>query len=184
MQVFLMPADRDVIPQELALEGKKCVEVGSYLGEYAKHILASNPAELWMIDPWEKQPSSIYPKDDYGNGELYDMDLVYGHVMANFGKDPRVKILREKSFSAATKFSDVSMDFVYIDAIHTFESCLMDMTTWFPKVAHGGWFCGHDYNGRFLGVRQAVDTFCRLTGQSLNLLTKEPEWATWGIRKA
>ena len=52
---------------------------------------------------------------------------------------------------------DRSLDLLFIDALHDYESVRDDISYWQPKVKHGGIICGHDYeNRRFPGVKQAV----------------------------
>lgn len=76
--------------------------------------------------------------------------------------------LRLTSLQAAPVFPDASVDFVYIDAIHTYDAMHDDIAAWLPKVKRGGWFGGHDYTPDFEGLMRAVDeahtgtlyTFC------------------------
>ena len=181
-QTQITPPTRLHMLDHLELDGKKCVEVGSFKGSYACSILERNPGELWLVDPWAAQPDDIYP-DDFSNGKLFqDFDGMYYDVVEMFQDEPRVHIIRDFSINAARKFKDESFDFVYIDAIHTLESVLVDMTTWWPKVKRGGWMCGHDYTGAYPGVPIAVNTFCKIIHQELSLLVLE-KWASWGIHK-
>lgn len=54
-----------------------------------------------------------------------------------------------------------SVDFVFIDAEHTFESVARDLAAWWPRVRAGGLMAGHDYTDWFPGLRGAVDEFVR-----------------------
>jgi hypothetical protein len=38
------------------------------------------------------------------------------------------------SATAALKFADGSLDFVYLDALHSYRDCMNDILSWFPKV--------------------------------------------------
>ena len=50
------------------------------------------------------------------------------------------------------------VDFVFIDAEHTYEGVRDDIIAWSPKVRPGGIIAGHDYTPeRFPGVVAAVD---------------------------
>ena len=58
---------------------------------------------------------------------------------------------------AVKDFKDESLDFVYIDANHGYESTKEDIREWSKKVKKGGIVSGHDYvkkNG--YGVIEAV----------------------------
>lgn len=58
----------------------------------------------------------------------------------------RVKILRMDTGTAADHVTDDSLDFVFIDADHTYEGCKRDIEKWAPKVRKGGMISGHDIN--------------------------------------
>ncbi len=47
----------------------------------------------------------------------------------------RYEIHREMSTTAATKFADGSLDFVYLDARYSYSGCMSDILAWFPKVS-------------------------------------------------
>jgi lipopolysaccharide biosynthesis glycosyltransferase len=160
---------------------KQCVEIGTYEGHYSAEILKRGPADLWLIDPWINQSKDVYP-DDHANTNTNNFEQIYYKVLEQFANNPHAHVLRDYSFNAIKLFKNNSLDFIYIDAIHTFESCFSDMLIWFHKLKSGGWMCGHDYTGKYLGVKYAVDAFTRITGQQLSILTAEP-WSSWGIRK-
>jgi predicted O-methyltransferase YrrM len=50
-----------------------------------------------------------------------------------------------------------SLDFVFIDSSHDYDSVLKDLIAWYIKVRVGGLFCGHDLN--LTGVRDALNDF-------------------------
>ena len=82
--------------------------------------------------------------------------------LAQFGA--RSEIWRLRSAEAAARVPDGSMDFVYIDARHDYESVLEDLDAWYSKLKPGAIFAGHDYvDGMFpqgdFGVKSAVDEF-------------------------
>ena len=78
------------------------------------------------------------------------------------------------SLEAAETTQDESLDFVYIDADHSYKSCMLDIIAWESKVRHGGIISGHDYFDDFengFGVKSAVD---RLYGEDIHV-TDEKE---------
>lgn len=181
MQNLITPNDRIAMLSKIGVKGKICAEIGVYDGWFSNEILNHNPAKLYMIDPWVHQGKNVYP-DDPSNMPDNAFNDQFNMVLEAYGQKENVEIVRDFSFFAAEHFANKSLDFVYIDAIHTFESVLCDMVTWYPKVADGGWLCGHDFTGRYIGVKAAVESFCRITGKELSLLTLE-QWASWGIKK-
>ena len=57
---------------------------------------------------------------------------------------------------AAKQVDDGSLDMVFIDAGHDYDSVREDIANWLPKVRPGGIVAGHDYQQRFPGVQRAV----------------------------
>lgn len=69
----------------------------------------------------------------------------------------RASIIEADTVHAAQQIPDDSLDFVFVDADHSYEAVLKDITAWRSKVKPGGWLGGHDYNRKFQGVVNAVD---------------------------
>ena len=64
--------------------------------------------------------------------------------------------IKGTSWEMANNFEDESVDFVFIDAGHEYDSVVKDITSWLPKIKKGGIISGHDYFNP-CGVKQAVD---------------------------
>ena len=74
----------------------------------------------------------------------------------------RVTLIEGDTVASAAMVEDGSLDFVFIDADHSYEAVRRDIDAWRSKVRAGGWLGGHDYNRKFPGVVRAVDfTFGR-----------------------
>jgi predicted O-methyltransferase YrrM len=69
----------------------------------------------------------------------------------------RSRLITGDSAAAAAEFEDGALDFVFIDADHSYEAVRRDIDAWRSKVRTGGWLGGHDYNAKFPGVIRAVD---------------------------
>lgn len=123
------------------------VEVGVHQGVNARSIIASWQGRmLHLVDPWKATP------------RFFDNEIA--QLVQEF--EPRIIAHRALSLDAAPTFQDEFLDFVYIDADHTYEAVLADLKAWYPKVRHGGILCGHDYDGNAAHngwVRQAVNEF-------------------------
>jgi len=64
------------------------------------------------------------------------------------------------------------LDFVYIDADHSYKSVKEDINAWAPKVREGGIVAGHDYyltRAGNIGVIAAVNEYVKEHGYSLQL---------------
>lgn len=113
------------------------VEVGSYMGESAALVLGF--PQVQAIHLVEQSP--IYAKA----------------LSQRFASDHRRTVLEMRSVAASQHYGDRSVDVVYIDADHRYESVRADIEAWLPKVRRGGFLCGHDYHGGLPGVMRAVD---------------------------
>lgn len=139
------------------------VEVGVHTGEFSDMLLQhSNLSRLFSVDAWHSdEPGLPIGKTDL---EAFKMaaDTLWKH-------GHRSVMIRQKSVDAAKLFPDKSLDFVYIDANHTYEAVTSDITAWWPKMKPGGIFAGHDYNEISPEVRQAVDERCYYEAIDLHL---------------
>jgi hypothetical protein len=73
-----------------------------------------------------------------------------------------VTFVRANSMDAVRDVPDESLDFVFIDANHTFDYVMQDIIEWSKKVRPGGMVSGHDYfRCRNFGVVPAVDVYTR-----------------------
>ena len=182
------------------------VELGSFKGQFANIILNNWGGKLLMVDVWRELPHQEY--DDASNHREH-IDA-YSQAMDNIkGFEDRAYMLRMKGEHACDFISDGSLDFIYIDANHTYQSVKDDIRIWYPKVKSGGIVMGHDYlpdyfydgkeekdqalytfpdgqperaqyTGMF-GVNPAVNEFCKENGYIIN---KTDEFlATWWFIK-
>jgi len=87
----------------------------------------------------------------------------------------RCRLIKDSSVNVANVVPTESLDWVYIDAGHSYEEVKVDLEAWFPKVRKGGVVSGHDYvdyvgDGFEFGVIKAVDEFCEEYGYKIKLL--------------
>lgn len=72
--------------------------------------------------------------------------------------DSRFVFMKMRSTTASLIFPSQSVDLVFIDADHSYESVKDDISHWKSKVKKGGILCGHDYGNEFHpGVKKSVD---------------------------
>lgn len=142
--------NRDHLPTWLNLNYPhgKMVEVGTYYGEFAHHILIHWKGELTCIDPWEDQPDEAY-RDGCANGGRAGgrnpMEPIYQHALKNLmalGK--RCTVMREFSSQAIDRFDRGALDCVYIDGNHRYEAVMFDLRRWHEKLRIGGLIGTHD----------------------------------------
>lgn len=118
------------------------VEIGSFKAEFAREILNQWTGKLYLIDVWRSLSNEEY--DDASNHKNHED--IYSQAMKNIESfEDRAYMLRMKSEQAVELFDDYSLDFVYIDANHTYESVKDDINLWYPKVKINGIIAGHDF---------------------------------------
>lgn len=75
----------------------------------------------------------------------------------------KFNVIKQDSYTAAAQFQNNSVDFVFVDADHTYDFVKRDIETWWPKVKSGGIMAGHDFTWLFpdgiQGVARAVWEF-------------------------
>ena len=156
----MLPTDRDITG----------AEVGVKEGYLSEALLRKLPClTLHLVDRWATvDPDSQYAKsgDRVPRLSQAQFDEIYNGCVERcaFAGDRAVYHVGDSADMAAD-VPDGSLDFVFIDADHSYEGCLQDLRAWWPKVKPGGLFAGHDYkdaerarhDGK--GVAQAVDDF-------------------------
>lgn len=142
---------RDMFPTE----NKTMVEIGSYIGESAV-IFAQYFKTVFAIDPWLV---GMYISDGSAteNNKCYMDENVEGVFDEVAGKYSNIVKIKEFDNNALHFFQDNSVDFLYIDAIHTEDELTRQIKDWLPKVNIRGVIGGHDYNRYFDGVIRAVN---------------------------
>jgi len=142
-------------------------EIGVFAGNVSSYLLKTHPRlKLTMVDAWSPvMPGSTLA--DSGD-ELVQLQpetwpIVKQLAMArtNFAAGRRC-VLCGDSVLMADKVNNESLDFIFIDADHSYEGCLNDLKAWCPKVKPKGIICGHDYETpRYpqWGVKRAIRDF-------------------------
>lgn len=153
-----------------ALEKLDCkygVEIGVRVGNNLKQLAKNqkfNEGMLFGIDCWTEDTSR--PEINDAGFTQHDLDLQFFQCVVEFSANPFVKIVRNFSYEASLSFPDEYFDFIYIDAAHDYDSMVVDLNAWWPKLKKGGIFSGHDYieydvvwRGKKCEVYRAVNEF-------------------------
>ena len=144
------------------------IEIGSYQG-YSTKVFVDNMLNLksiTCIDQWKNG------YDDNDGASSSDMTAAEQHFDDYiYNRSDKVSKLKMSGNDGAKLVEDESVDFVYIDACHTYEAVKEDIINFYPKVKKDGWIAGHDIDWpskedpKFPGVRKAV----------IELFGKEPK---------
>lgn len=137
-----------------AKDGDVFVEVGSWKGRSAAFmsveiINSGKKIDFFCIDSWSGDKSGGLKGIDTYDKFLDNMKNVLD----------RIKIIRKLSVDASTDFLDKSIDFIFIDASHDYESVLEDIRHWYPKLKDNGTIAGHD--AHVSDVKKAVEEYAK-----------------------
>jgi len=153
--------------------GSKFVEVGSFKGKSAAYmaveIVNSNKnIDFYCVDVWEW---SVPNTTDINLGVTFlnNMEPVKEYI----------KPIKDTSVNASLMFEDNSLDFIFIDAGHSYSDVKADIEAWYPKLKPTGVFAGHDYKSYWPGVVRAVNEFVKNTNVVLTCNNNNP--STWVI---
>jgi len=131
------------------------VELGVHVGRNSREMFKAIPKlDLTLIDPWRKYNRS---SSDEGMASAFKRCK---QRLSHWNP----KYIRKTGSKAVKDIKDNSLDFVYIDGMHDFNSVMIDLIEWVPKVRKGGIVSGHDYAFGYApsyGVIQGVNAYVR-----------------------
>jgi predicted O-methyltransferase YrrM len=132
--------------------GGTFVELGAWLGKSSSYLCdKATGQQIIIIDSFKGTQEYI---DSYYN--LAKTADIYELFVENMGSR-KYKAIKATSKAASRKFKDESLDVVFIDLNHSYESVKEDIALWLPKVKKGGYLAGDDYHENWPGVIQAVN---------------------------
>ena len=146
-----------------------CAELGVAEGFFASDILSWGVSKLYAIDMWE---SSAHFPGDAGNPQNWH-NANYEATkkrLERFGA--RAVILRGPTVKMASLINE-ELDFVNVDACHTYTCVRADIEAYWPKLKSGGIIAFHDFEARQYGVKKAVQEFAASKGVQFYLLPED-----------
>ena len=163
-------------------------EIGVRDGRFARHNLALWPGRMYyMVDAWGHRPGTVevglQDKTLQDNNEADEAPHLQRMELAKDNTarwSDRRTMIRGFSTTVHSQFTEEYFDWIYIDALHTYEAVRQDLAAWWPKLRPGGLISGDDFvdfddtemvawNGPTpslfsWGVRAAVTEFFRELG--------------------
>ncbi len=154
--LFLGLSELIVDLQELLIhnkfKGSTMIEIGSYMGE-STMLFASSKLfnKIYAIDP-------LKGNEVFNDTSECSWDEVKNQFNINTRFFDNIELIQEYSQYTVSKFKDKSIDFIYIDANHTYESVKNDLQLYLPKLKSNSVIAGHDYcDIKWPGVIEAVN---------------------------
>lgn len=166
-------------------DGAVGAEVGVRAGTNAIYLLDNlNLKKLYLVDNFKEyvDTDGVYPQKLQDEIFVKLVDIM--EAISLFREfEGKIEIVKMDSLRAADKMENGSLDFVYIDANHSYEYIKEDLNAWKDKVKAGGIIGGHDYNYPGTQTKKAIDEFA--IRNKYNLTVLEPragdvygiEWA-------
>jgi hypothetical protein len=137
------------------LQFKRIAEIGVCEGELSRLIWKQPQIySYYLVDPLDWEHVKDIPKEPVRAPQQV-LNTRYSAIVE--AMPPHTKFLRMTSLDAAKLVPDKSLDFVFIDALHDYDSVKADIKAWLPKVRDGGILAGDDYANKKFGVTKAVD---------------------------
>lgn len=149
-------------------------ELGVWKGDSSKK-LSTNARYIYIVDSWSVEPyTESHLKSNYenylkkyskivGSREPTDFqkyyDKVYESVVEKY-KDNTKIIIKRMTTNEFFDTVEEKIDWVYVDADHSYEGCLNDLERSLEILKPGGIIFGDDYGGK-PGVTKAVDEFMK-----------------------
>lgn len=109
------------------------------------------PRILYLVDAWRQQKNGNMVdivRTDEEHRRIYEYAQ---QKLQRFRAAADIRVIRAQTTEAAEQVPDASLDWVYIDAAHTYPCVLADLRAWYPKVVAGGVIAGHDYLPNYYG---------------------------------
>ncbi len=143
-------------------DGTRIVEVGSWYGKSAAWMAVEiartgRQVEFYCVDTWTGSVDTPWMAAHLtqlgGSGKDRFVE-----TMRRGGVADLVRPIEMPSTEAAALFADGSLDVVFIDAAHDYDSVRADVRAWYPKVRTGGVIAGDDaqWPGVRIGVHETI----------------------------
>ena len=111
---------------------KNAVEIGTARG-FSAMVIATKAKSVTTIDSY--------------NGQTEEAGRKYFEVVQKYLPlfNPNIEAIKQDSKDVVHRFTNDSIDFLYIDGDHDAGAISSDYISWLPKVMPGGYILFHDY---------------------------------------
>lgn len=153
VKAILTQDDKDIILKYCAVE--VAVELGTYLGG-GTELISSKAKRVYTIDLFEGI-------EGIGDGHSRT------HYEKKYGEEPHSFSSVSESLSVYDNITVIKgrtdivpdgipgVDFLFIDADHSFTGVMRDFCAWYDKIVPNGLIAFHDYGHGWKGVTRFID---------------------------
>lgn len=127
------------LSSHLLTPNNKMIEIGSYMGESTMMFASSGIfSTIFSIEPH----TGI---EEFNDLFGYEWDVVKKEYETNTRFFDNITHIKDFSHNIHDTFDNNSIDFIYIDGGHDYESIKNDLKLYLPKLKKNGIIAGHDY---------------------------------------
>lgn len=153
-------------------KGATIVEVGTWHGKSLAYLVVENlnkdkQFKIYSVDSYDNDYEPYYV-----NGLKKDKNFL-NNAHTSFKNNLKdyenyYTQYKCKSWTGASFFGDEMIDYVMIDAGHSYDDVKKDVNAWWPKIKKEGYIGGDDYNINNT-VGQAINEFVKKNNLSLSI---------------
>ncbi len=159
-----------------------CVELGSWFGGSAipvARLVRQWGGRVTCVDVWESEPV-FYNYEPTLNTLVRCLKNI-----AHAGLEDVIDLVQMRTDIAAQHWAGGSIDYLYVDADHSYAGCKSDLELWWPHLRVGGLIAGDDYGDQRFGVTEAWDEFEKVYGQQFEHAETPgmPAQLVWGVKR-
>ena len=138
------------------------VEVGAWFGKSTNYMIqqireSKKNIQFTTVDTWKGTDDEDIHQEIVGSfaGDIF-YEFVDNLILSN--NYSHINMIKDTSKNASNQFANGSIDYLMLDAGHSYDALMEDLKTWYNKVKPGGIVSGDDY-GVFYGVTQAANEY-------------------------
>jgi len=129
--------------KKYATKKKHAVELGTYFGGGA-WVLSEIAAKVSTFDIFEDIDKIECGTKSHYKDLFKDEPHYYKDVKNILAQKHNIDVYKKNTSESANLFDDKSIDFLFIDADHSYKGVKNDFESWFPKIENGGHILLHD----------------------------------------
>jgi hypothetical protein len=165
---------RNQIVDLLPIDSIGC-ELGVFEGNFSEILTASKKfKKLYLVDIFSGIASNF--------GKTYtDASVLEQYVKNKFTEYSIVEIIKQDSLTFLQSLPNNSLNFIYIDTVHSYEQTMNELNESYRVIQNGGYICGHDYCEIFQGVIDSVTDFTKKYNLDI-IITQENDFPSFIIQ--
>ena len=158
-------------------------EIGVFRGHFTSLICAwAKPRKLYLIDPWTTLGPTFGWGNEYTNFDTLTTEAAKAEATARAAEFPQIQtVVIEDSYPSCSALITEPLQFAYLDAGHSYQSTLDELTHLKDQMAPDSVILGDDWQpnptSQHHGVFVAVQEFTRNSDWEIIAAGPGAQWA-------